>query len=208
MTVEAPSLATNSKIWKLSRELQWMPITHFPASLTYLPQVAKILFSEKEAWWLSFHNSDPFALPLVHIRCHKTMPRSPVLVYAPPWTLTLILLEVHHHSSLLNSAGRVHFWKHIHPTNVRHPATRLMNPDSQQKKGLRHPTAWTGDCWEHHSTAWDEPWHTVANHGWVFKRWPFQPMSFASSAQLTVFIPPSPPHHASRRKFKSRSELL
>lgn len=71
----------------------------FPESLTHLPQVVKISFSKKEAQRLNFHSSDPSTLPLMEVHCQKTTPCSALFVYASPWTLTLILLELHHHSS-------------------------------------------------------------------------------------------------------------
>lgn len=106
----------------------------FPASLTHLLQVVKILFSEKEAWRLKVHNSDPSTLSLLYIHCQKTTPCLPVLVCASPWTLTLVLLDLHHHSSLLNSASRVCFWEHTRPTKGRNLATGSMKPASEQKK--------------------------------------------------------------------------
>lgn len=43
---------------------------------------------------------------------------------------------------------------------------------------------------------------------WQMIKWPLQPMSLASSVQITVLSPSLPPHHASRRKFKSHPQTL
>lgn len=80
-----------------------------------------------------------------------------------------------------------------------------VNKSWQQKKSWDPPPALARDWRECHSMAQAQPWHTVANHDQVFKKWPLQPKSLTSSVQLAVL---SPPLHPTMPAERNSSHIL